>query len=606
MKEPEPNFASHDFVGGLSRRQSGDFTTDRRVLILIAMAVLIGSAGAFAAWILVSLIQLVTNVVWMGRVSTDEVSFANIQPSVWMVAAPILGGIVIGLMARFGSEKIRGHGIPEAIEAILIGGSRMSPKVAILKPLSSAISIGSGGPFGAEGPIIMTGGAIGSLFAQCFHMSSAERKTLLVAGAAAGMTAIFGSPIAAVMLAVELLLFEWKPRSFIPVAVAAAVSVTWRPYYFDAGPLFPTQFGFDLPWWSLLLCVVLGIVSGLQSGLMTKLLYKIEDLFETLPIHWMWWPALGGLVVGLGGLIEPRALGVGYDIIADMLGNHIVAKAVIAILLVKSGIWLVALSSGTSGGVLAPLLILGGALGYLVGLILPGEPGIWALIGMAAMMGGTMRAPLTGIFFAVEITGDLTMAVPLLIGTVSAYSVTVLMMRRSILTEKIARRGQHITREYGIDMFEHMRAGEIMIRNVDTLPASMAVVDAIEFFTSTADKHRSYPVTEADGKLIGMVSRADILLWQQSDLEPSLTLAKILGQRSFTVGYENDPVGHIADLMLSENTGRVAIVSASTRILVGLVSRKDLLHLRQTFRTAEWERQTSIRRPTRSVSPSTT
>ncbi|UXS03257.1 chloride channel protein [Agrobacterium tumefaciens] len=606
MKEPEPNFASHDFVGGLSRRQSGDFTTDRRVLILIAMAVLIGSAGAFAAWILVSLIQLVTNVVWMGRVSTDEVSFANIQPSVWMVAAPILGGIVIGLMARFGSEKIRGHGIPEAIEAILIGGSRMSPKVAILKPLSSAISIGSGGPFGAEGPIIMTGGAIGSLFAQCFQMSSAERKTLLVAGAAAGMTAIFGSPIAAVMLAVELLLFEWKPRSFIPVAVAAAVSVTWRPYYFDAGPLFPTQFGFDLPWWSLLLCVVLGIVSGLQSGLMTKLLYKIEDLFETLPIHWMWWPALGGLVVGLGGLIEPRALGVGYDIIADMLGNHIVAKAVIAILLVKSGIWLVALSSGTSGGVLAPLLILGGALGYLVGLILPGEPGIWALIGMAAMMGGTMRAPLTGIFFAVEITGDLTMAVPLLIGTVSAYSVTVLMMRRSILTEKIARRGQHITREYGIDMFEHMRAGEIMIRNVDTLPASMAVVDAIEFFTSTADKHRSYPVTEADGKLIGMVSRADILLWQQSDLEPSLTLAKILGQRSFTVGYENDPVGHIADLMLSENTGRVAIVSASTRILVGLVSPKDLLHLRQTFRTAEWERQTSIGRPTRSVSPSTT
>lgn len=606
MKEPEPNFASHDFVGGLSRRQSGDFTTDRRVLILIAMAVLIGSAGAFAAWILVSLIQLVTNVVWMGRVSTDEVSFANIQPSVWMVAAPILGGIVIGLMARFGSEKIRGHGIPEAIEAILIGGSRMSPKVAILKPLSSAISIGSGGPFGAEGPIIMTGGAIGSLFAQCFQMSSAERKTLLVAGAAAGMTAIFGSPIAAVMLAVELLLFEWKPRSFIPVAVAAAVSVTWRPYYFDAGPLFPTQFGFDLPWWSLLLCVVLGIVSGLQSGLMTKLLYKIEDLFETLPIHWMWWPALGGLVVGLGGLIEPRALGVGYDIIADMLGNHIVAKAVIAILLVKSGIWLVALSSGTSGGVLAPLLILGGALGYLVGLILPGEPGIWALIGMAAMMGGTMRAPLTGIFFAVEITGDLTMAVPLLIGTVSAYSVTVLMMRRSILTEKIARRGQHITREYGIDMFEHMRAGEIMIRNVDTLPASMAVVNAIEFFTSTADKHRSYPVTEADGKLIGMVSRADILLWQQSDLEPSLTLAKILGQRSFTVGYENDPVGHIADLMLSENTGRVAIVSASTRILVGLVSRKDLLHLRQTFRTAEWERQTSIGRPTRSVSPSTT
>ena len=356
---PHSKHRPHDFMGGLSRREAGDFTTDKRVIALIGMAVIVGTGGAFAAWVLVSLISLVTNLVWFGRVSIHAVSLAEAPRSLWMVAIPVLGGLVIGLMARFGSEKIRGHGIPEAIEAILIGGSRMSPKVAILKPVSSAISIGTGGPFGAEGPIIMTGGAIGSLFAQCFHLSSAERKTLLVAGAAAGMTAIFGSPIAAIMLAVELLLFEWKPRSFIPVAVAACVSICWRPFLFEAGALFPKQFHMDLPWWGILLCAGMGIVSGLQSGILTTLLYKIEDLFEALPIHWMWCPALGGLIIGLGGLIEPRVLGVGYDIIDGLLNSRMLPQAVLTILLVKAAIWLVALSSGTSGGVLAPLLIFG-------------------------------------------------------------------------------------------------------------------------------------------------------------------------------------------------------------------------------------------------------
>ena len=213
-----PGTAGHSQPRGML----GDFTADRQTLVLIAMALVVGVAGTAAAWGLLRLIALVTNLVWFGRLSVADVSLAHATPGPWMVAAPALGGLAIGLMARFGSEKIRGHGIPEAIEAILIGGSRMSAKVAVLKPLSSAISIGTGGPFGAEGPIIMTGGALGSLFAQCFHMTSAERKTLLVAGAAAGMTAVFGTPIAALMLAVELLLFEWTPQSFIPVAAAAS------------------------------------------------------------------------------------------------------------------------------------------------------------------------------------------------------------------------------------------------------------------------------------------------------------------------------------------------------------------------------------------------
>lgn len=582
----------HDFTGGLSRREAGDFTTDRRVLVLIGMAIIIGSASAFAAWCLVSLIALVANVIWFGKIGIESASLAGVTRSLWVVMVPPLGGLVIGLMARFGSEKIRGHGIPEAIEAILIGGSLMSPKVAVLKPLSSAISIGTGGPFGAEGPIIMTGGAIGSLFAQFFHMSAAERKTLLVAGAAAGMTAIFGSPIAAVMLAVELLLFEWKPRSFIPVAVAACVSICWRPLLFGAGSLFPTHFQVTLPWWGIFACAAMGIITGLQSGLLTTLLYKIEDLFEALPIHWMWWPALGGLVIGLGGLIEPRAMGVGYDIIDGLLNNRLLAPAVLSILLVKTIIWLFALSSGTSGGVLAPLLIFGGALGWLVGIVMPGnDPGFWALLGMAAMMGGTMRAPLTGTFFAMEITGDVSTLVPLLAATVVAYAVTVLLLRRSILTEKIARRGQHITREYGVDPFELSRAREIMISDVDTLPVSMTVGQVCDLFVSQEKTHRIYPVVDAAGRLAGIVSRADALLWQGKPDLAAQTLAENVTDDSVPVGHPDDTVAFIADLMLSTDSGRIPIVDAASGKLCGLIARKDLLRLRSSYRSAELDRR---------------
>ncbi|MGO6816694.1 chloride channel protein [Rhizobium brockwellii] len=592
MAQHPPNNRPHDFTGGLSRREAGDFTTDRRVLLLVGMSIIVGTAGAFAAWCLVSLIALVTNVIWFGEIGIQPASLAAVPRSLWVVLVPPLGGLVIGLMARFGSEKIRGHGIPEAIEAILIGGSRMSPKVAVLKPLSSAISIGTGGPFGAEGPIIMTGGAIGSLFAQFFHMSAAERKTLLVAGAAAGMTAIFGSPIAAVMLAVELLLFEWKPRSFIPVAVAACVSICWRPLLFGTGPLFPTHFQVILPWWAIFACAAMGIISGLQSGLLTTLLYRIEDLFEALPIHWMWWPMLGGLTIGLGGLIEPRAMGVGYDIIDGLLNNRLLAPAVMSILLVKTVIWLFALSSGTSGGVLAPLLIFGGALGWLVGLVMPGnDPGFWALLGMAAMMGGTMRAPLTGTFFAMEITGDVSTLVPLLAATVVAYAVTVLLLRRSILTEKIARRGQHITREYGVDPFELSRAREIMISDVDMLPVTMTVGEACDFFASRQKTHRIYPVVDAAGRLAGVVSRADALLWQGNSDLASQTLAENVTDDSVPVGHPDDTVAFIADLMLSTGDGRIPIVDPTSGKLYGLIARKDLLRLRSSYRSAELDRR---------------
>src|SRR6185437_1662505 len=317
-------------------------------------------------------------------------------------------------------------------------------------------------------------------------------------------------------------------RSFIPVVAAAAAAAAWRPLMFGSGPLFPYSIPFDLPWWGLPACALAGIVAGLQSGAMTKLLYWAEDLFEHLPIHWMWWPVLGGLVVGLGGLIEPRALGVGYDIIGDLLSGRLLANQAERILLIKSAIWIVALASGTSGGVLAPLLILGGTLGFLEGQFLPGGQSFWALLGMSAMMGGTMRSPLTAVMFAVELTGNSTVILPLLAATGAAHGVTVLLLKRSILTEKIARRGQHITREYSIDPFELMRVSDVMVTKVDTLPVDMSIDAAVAFFTSDQRRHKSYPVITADGRLSGMVTRADVLRWRTEGDHQASTLDDVV------------------------------------------------------------------------------
>ncbi|WP_113095727.1 chloride channel protein [Phyllobacterium sp. P30BS-XVII] len=585
-----PNIAH----GAQSAPVPGDFSTDRRVFILILMALIVGTGSVGAAWLLIRLIALVTNLLWFHRISIEDTSLALIQPSIMTLIIPVVGGLIIGLMARFGSEKIRGHGIPEAIEAILIGGSRLHLKVAILKPLSSAISIGSGGPFGAEGPIIMTGGAIGSLIAQCFRFSAAERKTLLVAGAAAGMTAIFGTPVAAVLLAVELLLFEWKPRSLIPVIVACVIAIAWRPLLFGHGPLFPLPSSLDLSPALLVACVGVGVSVGLVSGVLTGLLYKVEDIFARLPIHWMWWPALGGLAIGLGGMIEPRAMGVGYDVIRSLLANDMDANSVWLLVAVKAIIWIIALASGTSGGVLAPLLIMGGAVGSLEGHYLPGAGGCWALLGMAAMMGGTMRSPLTGILFAVELTGNIEMLVPLLIATASAYTVTVLLLKRSILTEKIARRGQHIIREYSVDPFELLRVSEVMVSPADTLPASLSVDEAVNFFQSDDHRHKSYPLADANGALVGIVSRADVLKWTSEGKHVDQTLFELQSDSAILVGYPDEIVARLADKMVLNDVGRVPVIERGSRKILGLVSRKDLLQIRRTTHSAEQDRSAFV------------
>jgi H+/Cl- antiporter ClcA len=567
-----------------------DFTADRRLLLLAGMAVVVGIAGALAAFVLLRLIALFTNLAYFQRVGFTLPDFPAHLPA-WTILVPVIGSLIIGFMARYGSEKIRGHGIPEAIEAILIGQSRIAPKVALLKPISSAISIGSGGPFGAEGPIIMTGGALGSLFAQLFHLSSAERKTLLVTGAAAGMTAVFGTPIAAVLLAVELLLFEWKPRSFVPVAIGAIMAAICRPYLIGAGALFPYAGIPLLPWWGLGLCALIGIVAGLQSALMTVCLYAVEDLFRKLPIHWMWWPALGGVVVGIGGWLDPDVLGVGYNNIRALLEGGISLHDTAALLFGKMTVWIVSLSSGTSGGVLAPLLIMGGALGSLESHLLPfGDTGFWALLGMAAILGGTMRAPLTATFFAVELTGNTHILLPLLAASVAAFALTVLVMKRSILTERIARRGLHLTREYGIDPFLDTRVRDVMSHPVETLPAAMPIADAVAFFTAAEGtaRFKSYPVVDARGLPVWMVSRADILRWSREGWPPGGTLQDAAGD--LMTGYADELVGHLADRMAVADVGRVPIIERQSRKLVGLVARRDLLRARTRVRTEEQHR----------------
>ncbi len=579
----------------------GDFITTPRLLPLCGLAVGIGVVSAFVALVLLRLIGLFTNLFFFQRWGTDLASPADNQLGWLVVLVPVVGALIIGFMARYGSERIRGHGIPEAIEAILINGSRVEPKVAVLKPLSSAISIGSGGPFGAEGPIIMTGGAIGSLFAQFLHLSSTERKTLLVAGAAGGMSATFDAPIAATLLAVELLLFEWRPRSLIPVALASATAAAVRAYLLGDGPLFPTPPHNPHPdLLALSACLLVGALAGGLSALLTVAVYTAEDGFSHLPIHWMWWPAIGGLVIGIGGLIFPQALGVGYDTLGTLLQGNATADVIVGVLLVKSVIWAVALGSGTSGGVLAPLLMMGAALGAIEAGILPNEgAGFWPLVSMAAILGGTMRSPFTAIVFAVELTHDVQMLLPLLIAVPAAYAFTVLTMRRSILTEKISRRGLHLSREYAVDPLETVFVGDVMRTNVVVLAVDVTIGELSE---SLRDDHRGrgqrlYPVVAGDDQLVGVVaaSELELALAETGAGAGDRPLADLV-RREPIAAYPDEPLRAVVYRMAQTGVTRVPVVNRGPRSeLAGMLGLSDLLKARVRSLEEEQSRERVLR-----------
>ncbi|MES1189727.1 MAG: chloride channel protein [Steroidobacter sp.] len=580
-----------------------DFTTNHRVLLLSAMSVVIGAVSVAVAWALLRLIALTTNLSFYQRFSFAASIPQNHHLGYWVILVPVTGALIIGLMARYGSEKIRGHGIPEALEAILLGRSFIQLKVAILKPLSSAISIGTGGPFGAEGPIIMTGGAFGSLFAQQFYLSAAERKTLLVAGAAAGMSAVFATPVAAVLLAVELLLFEWKPRSLIPVTIASVTASMLREVLLGAGPIFPIAAHAPVSEIQMIIAAALGLLAGFGSGLLTVLVYAFEDLFERLPIHWMWWPAIGAVFIGIGGIIEPRVLGVGYETIHDLLRGDIIGPMLIGLLIAKTLVWTLALGSGTSGGVLAPLLIIGGALGAMVGAWLPvGDTGMWALIGMAAMMGGTMRSPFTALVFAIELTHDFNLFPALMIASIAAYGVTVLLMRRSILTEKLARRGHHITREYSIDPFEFARVSEVMDTGVPTIPATMTLTELSTRIASgdaQLNRRQGLLIVDEQQRLAGIITRGDIVRALQRDAHAEMTVTAA-GSTQPVVTFPDEPLQSALARMLEKNVGRLPVVDRNdqTKIL-GYLGRAAILSARARFHEEEniRQRQGLLRKP---------
>jgi H+/Cl- antiporter ClcA len=561
-----------------------DFTATHRMVFLAMIAIGLGVIATYVAFALLQLIALFTNLFYFQRPSFAPASPANHTLGIVGIAVPIAGALIIGLMARYGSERIRGHGIPEALEAILTRGSRVEPRVALLKPVSSAISIGSGGPFGAEGPIIMTGGAVGSLVAQLVKLTAAERKTLLVAGAAAGMSATFASPVAAILLAVELLLFEWKPRSFVPVALASATAAAARTFVIGPGPLFPLEAHPAFPGLgALACCVIAGLVAGSFSGLLTQSVYRFEDLFKRLPIHWMWWPAIGGLVIGLGGLVCPQALGVGYDVIGGILREGYPARAILVLVLVKGVIWSVSLGSGTSGGVLAPLLMMGGALGSLESLVFPdGGIGFWPLVGMGAILGGTMRSPLTGIVFAVELTHDMNMLLPLIVAVTVAHGFTVLALRRSILTEKVARRGFHVSREYAIDELEILFVRDVMQADIVVLSADASLPTALALIEPNRHERSQhlYPILDDNANLVAAATFAELTAWASDPQRRARPLRDLATTTPPTI-YVNETLRSAVARMAERGVTRLLAVNpANPRHVVGKIALHDLLKAR--------------------------
>jgi H+/Cl- antiporter ClcA/CBS domain-containing protein len=579
-------------------RSLGDFTTSRSVLRLVPLAVVIGVASAVVALVLLDLIGLITNLAYYHRASLELVSPAGNQLGWGAVVIPVVGGVLVGLMARYGSEQIRGHGIPEAMETILVGGSKVKPRLTILKPISSAISIGTGGPVGAEGPIIHTGGALGSVNAHFFQLSAAERRSLLVAGAAGGMAAVFGTPVAAVLLGVELLVFEWKPRSMVLIGIAAVVAEAVRMRFAASGlvnaePLFPTRIALAPGWEPFLGAVMVGVAGGAVAWLLTVCVYGAEDAFKKLPIHWMWWPAIGGLIVGLGGLIEPRALGVGYDTIADQLAGRLALGALASIFVVKLIIWSLALGSGTSGGILAPILIMGCALGGLLTPLLPhATEGYWILMGMTAALAGVTRSPLTSVVFAVELTHDVEILMPLLVVSTAAHLVSVLVLKRSILTEKVARRGFHVLREYEVGPLQVLFVRDVMATNVLTVEegSSLEVVYRMLLDHSRMRFQRLLPVLAADGRLVGALSWND-MLERAVRGELGGTVGEVM-RRPLTVAYPDETLRGVADRMADGRLGVLPVVDRERPDrLRGLITQFDLLRARGRMLEEERHRE---------------
>ncbi len=555
---------------------------DPRVVIISGLAIGLGLGTAFVAILLTALIGLITNAAFYGRWSTSFVSPADNHLGWLVVAIPVVGGLIVGIMARYGSDAIRGHGIPEAMEQVLFNDSRIRARVALLKPLSAAISIGTGGPFGAEGPIIATGGAVGSFLGQVLHVSAEERKVLLAAGAAAGMSATFASPVSAVLLAVELLLFEYRLRSVIPVALASVAACGLHVALVGAEPAFSMPQVAAPSGMALAAYVAMGLVAGLAATAVTRAVYAVEDAFAKLPIHWMWWPAIGGVAVGVVGWISPRTLGVGYDNIDRMLQGSFTTQAVLVFCALKLVSWAISLGSGTSGGTLAPLFTIGGGVGAVLGAAaawaLPSagiDVRVAALVGMAALFAGASRALLASVVFAFETTRQPMSLLPLLGGCTAAFLLSAMLMRHSIMTEKIARRGARVVSDYVADFLDRVRVADVAMAPVIVVRAE----DALERVRAWMATHavgsapQGFPVVDDDDRLVGVVTRRDVF-----DRNTAATTVREVVKRPAVVVFDDSSLREAADHMASENVGRLPVVTRDdpSRV-IGIITRSDII-----------------------------
>lgn len=590
-------------MSAVSNDRLRDYSADSRMLLMSALAVIAGAAGALLSWLLLRLIYLATNLFYFHRFSAQIVDPGANRLGIWSMFLPVMGGLLVGLIARFGSDRIRGHGMPEAIEAVLMRGAKVSPRITLFKPTATAIAIGSGGPFGAEGPIIMTGGAAGSLLAQLLRMTDAERSVLLVAGAAAGMSATFLAPLSAILLAVELLLFEWRPRSLVPVAVASVTAAALRRALLGSSPVFAMASAAEPVSHMVMPAAVLaGIIAGLVALALTRGVHLFEDLFEKLPVHWMWWPAIGGLGIGLGGLVYPSALGVGYPVIQRMISGDIGWGMVLGVVVVKSLIWMESLGSGTSGGILAPQLMIGGGVGAALAHFFPAmQPGGWALVCMAAVLSGSIGAPLTAVVMAVELTHNSSLLLPLLLASVSSYGLTVLLQKRSILTERLAKRGYHLSREYGVDPLETVMVSHAMHTSVFALPADATRRDAAEWLRKMEERgpeawshwQRLFPLLDAGGRIISLLTRTQMIASaRMADLDHPLAAD---GNTAPVTVSPGETLREVANRMAHSALTRYPVVN-DDGTFAGIITIEDLLTGRSRERLRESDR-TRVLRP---------
>lgn len=579
-----------------------DYSADSRILYTSALASALGAVSAVAAWVLLELIALCTNLFYFHRWKFEDVDPWQAGKHWWIVLMPVLGGLIVGLIARYLSPKVRGHGMPEAVETIVFNRGRVQPRVAVLKPVATAISIGSGGPFGAEGPVIITGGAIGSVVGQILPMTDAERTVLMVAGASAGMAATFNCPMSATLLAVEILLFEWKPRSLVPVAIACVTAGAVRRLLLGPKSLLemaPT--GEPIYHSAMLGALALGIVAAFLAAGLSKLVHLSEEMFEKLPIHWMWWPAIGGLGVGLGGLVFPRALGVGYSVIQQMVSGDAAWKLLAGVLIIKSLIWVFSLGSNTAGGILAPLLMIGGALGALMSHLMPVmTTGAWALVGMTSVLSAAIGAPLTSAMLALELTHNGGLMLPVLLSCVAAYAVSVLVMPRSMLTEGLSRRGLHLSREFGVDPLETMLVSQAMHTSVFALPDNATRKDAADWFHKMEERgaeawshwQRIFPLVDADGRLTGVLTRGQMIAAARKD--DSLTPLKDEANAEPKTLSPFTTLRSCAEQMAESNLTSYPVVSADGK-LAGVVTLNDLLKGRKEQAQRETDRERVLR-----------